>query len=735
MKEHPEQVEKPRACGRGSTNSDLNAHSADVSFTKLCDLQPETIVNVRCRLREPKEKEDRIIGTLNGLETNFGAYRRHVEMTDGTLGESQAVTLCLWDQQAHKKHIESLLDHDGTFEILNLIITLDGNAKFLLANSSSATLFVKWTTSNSLKLPENAPQPVISEEKVALCKSIDSSAMCPKNKSGNIFFLEDVRVERVDFGKPLGSPSCVRPPFTPLLIECCCRFCEETLPRFNANVIPILYMSCPKRQCKIKRSKRKQTTLIRTIDEIDSSTDEVKACFWRYRAITMRLRAIREIKPHLYTVTAQDPVIQNLAGNIKASLLVDSETFLSNDFDAKWRVASCLNSIVRSNSRFQAALQMVTEDDSTQFSPANTPTWAFMSEQKLSFFAEWHDPQSDQVKQYILNWFPDQTLELVERQNNRVFLKRIRIPTISTAHVNVGAIIMVYARQLRIIAAANEFTHQQLTSGCSSGKMVCIIPPDMYNQMGDILEVIQTSGTLLHLEMMHITHQLAQSMSCASIVWGKFTIDQVVSHSENSVSILVFFQIKQGSTEVSIFDRMRQRGWDCDDSILFLREYSKSGITQMLNTEIPRTTAIFDRCTLCILRPRLVQEGRLGHVVRRILHDRSFEISAMRSFHLTLSQADEFFQAYKLVVARYQEMISYMSSNVCIALEIRGDGDTVSRFREFCGPFDVEIAQALYSNSLRASFGSSKSDNGIHCTDCSEDGVLESYFFFHTLLH
>lgn len=49
-----------------------------------------------------------------------------------------------------------------------------------------------------------------------------------------------------------------------------------------------------------------------------------------------------------------------------------------------------------------------------------------------------------------------------------------------------------------------------------------------------------------------------------------------------------------------------------------------------------------------------IVSGRLGDVVRRILQNRSFEISAMRSFHLTLSQADEFFQAYKLVVPKYQ---------------------------------------------------------------------------------
>lgn len=372
MKDHPEQVEKPQAQrGRRSIESDPKSYPTDKSFTKLCDLQPETIVHVRCRLREPKEKKEEKTGVVDRLATTFGAYRRDVEMTDDTLGEAQAVRLCLWDQQAHKKHSESLLAHDGPFEILNLIIALDDATKSLLAHSSSMTQFVRCRTSHPSILSKI--QTGISEKKGVICKSIETSQMRPDsgNKYGELIVLEDVRVERVDFGQPLGSTSRVRPPFTPLLVESYCRFCQETLPRFNAKVIPNLYMSCPKRQCRIQKKNRKRTTSILTFDEIDSSATEEhdKACLWRYRAVTMRLQGLHDNKLQVFNVTAQDPVIQHVAGNINASLLIDTRSSIPNCLDAKWRVASCLNAIVHPNSRFQATVQMVIGDDSTQNSP------------------------------------------------------------------------------------------------------------------------------------------------------------------------------------------------------------------------------------------------------------------------------------------------------------------------------------------------------------------------------
>lgn len=79
-----------------------------------------------------------------------------------------------------------------------------------------------------------------------------------------------------------------------------------------------------------------------------------------------------------------------------------------------------------------------------------------------------------------------------------------------------------------------------------------------------------------------------------------------------------------------------------------------------------------------------------------------------------------------------QEILKYMCSAPCIALEIRGD-DVVRRFREICGPVDVQIAQTLRPTSLRARFGKSNLHNAVHCTDCPEDGVLECHYIFQSI--
>lgn len=73
-----------------------------------------------------------------------------------------------------------------------------------------------------------------------------------------------------------------------------------------------------------------------------------------------------------------------------------------------------------------------------------------------------------------------------------------------------------------------------------------------------------------------------------------------------------------------------------------------------------------------------------------------------------------------------------MSSAPCVALEIRGE-NIVETFRDFCGPFDVAVAQKLRPDTVRARYGTSNLMNAVHCTDCPEDGELESQYFFRKL--
>lgn len=68
-----------------------------------------------------------------------------------------------------------------------------------------------------------------------------------------------------------------------------------------------------------------------------------------------------------------------------------------------------------------------------------------------------------------------------------------------------------------------------------------------------------------------------------------------------------------------------------------------------------------------------------------------------------------------------------------IALEVSGTEDTVRILRDIAGPRDVDVAQRIRPNSIRATFASGKGAIGVHVTDLSDDGPLESEYIFSLL--
>lgn len=112
-----------------------------------------------------------------------------------------------------------------------------------------------------------------------------------------------------------------------------------------------------------------------------------------------------------------------------------------------------------------------------------------------------------------------------------------------------------------------------------------------------------------------------------------------------------------------------------------------------------QTTAVKDNCTLCIIKPHLLKEGRAGQVIDTILAA-GFEISAMELFNLTRPVAEEFYDVYKGVLPEYLPIIENLCGGPCLALEVRQQ-NAVASFRELSGPHDPEIAKHLRPDSIR----------------------------------
>lgn len=144
-----------------------------------------------------------------------------------------------------------------------------------------------------------------------------------------------------------------------------------------------------------------------------------------------------------------------------------------------------------------------------------------------------------------------------------------------------------------------------------------------------------------------------------------------------------------------------------------------------------QTTAVLNNCTLCLIKPHILNEGCVGSVLEMIL-SAGFEISAMEMFNLSRPVVEEFYDVYKGVLPEYLPLIEHLSNGPVLALEVRQE-NAVASFKELCGPHDPEIAKHLRPNTIRAKFGEDRVRNAVHCTDMPEDGVLECRYFFEML--
>jgi len=118
---------------------------------------------------------------------------------------------------------------------------------------------------------------------------------------------------------------------------------------------------------------------------------------------------------------------------------------------------------------------------------------------------EWFDTAASLVRTYQLTYFmQDKAIELFDIKNKRIFLKRCEYPSVALKDLFLGAVVTVYSRQLKVIDYADVYTRQKFES--QRGKTFAMIKPDAYNNIGKIVEAIESSGFIIaNLKMTKMT--------------------------------------------------------------------------------------------------------------------------------------------------------------------------------------------------------------------------------------
>jgi nucleoside-diphosphate kinase len=131
--------------------------------------------------------------------------------------------------------------------------------------------------------------------------------------------------------------------------------------------------------------------------------------------------------------------------------------------------------------------------------------------------------------------------------------------------------------------------------------------------------------------------------------------------------------------------------------------------------------------TLTMVKPDAVSKNYTGAILKMI-NEAGFRIRAMKYMQLSLEQAGKFYEVHK-ERPFYAGLVEFMSSGPIVAALLEKE-NAVADFRELIGATNPANAAP---GTVRALFAEDVQRNAVHGSDCDENAVIESDFFFSRL--
>ncbi|CAH4031241.1 nucleoside diphosphate kinase 7 isoform X1 [Pieris brassicae] len=373
--------------------------------------------------------------------------------------------------------------------------------------------------------------------------------------------------------------------------------------------------------------------------------------------------------------------------------------------------------------------------------------------EKYSFVGEWYDNQASLVRRFNVFYYPnDDTIEMYDLKNRKTFLRRVKVNGIALDNFFIGSSLFILGRLVKIVDFACEHTKEKLHKDMEvtfalikpipskiTGKIIThffehnlkITKMKKARLTGDDVNYLyrsQLSDPTFPFLLEHLTGDLVYGMELV----GK----DAVALSKQIIGDKDPMKAKPGTIRALYgTDPVKNCVDVSSDAETAIQDVEYFFPSPPFHLSRLRLTATLSNCTLCIVKPHAIREGKLGAVFEAI-DEGGFDITALNMFIVENINAAEFYEVYKGIVQEYKGMVEELASGSCIAMEIVAKDkrtNTAVEFRKLVGPSDPEIARLLRPNTMRANLGKTKVQNAIHCSDLAEDGLLEVEYFFKIL--
>lgn len=368
------------------------------------------------------------------------------------------------------------------------------------------------------------------------------------------------------------------------------------------------------------------------------------------------------------------------------------------------------------------------------------------SQLRYCFITEFFDTLAGIVRQYQMYFYPeDNSIEMHDIKNKKVFLKKVVYPELGLKELFPGSDISIYSRKMKVVDYGDGFTKKSLEETRST--TYGMIKPDSYMNIGKIIDMIYNEGGFSISKLKMTRFRMEEAAEFYQEHKGKSFYDNLINFMTSDYIVGMELVKKDAIKSWRDFigpTNSQTAKQTAPNSIraIFGTDGTKNAVHGSdSNSAVDREIGIvfgkmksqpqLNNCSCLVIKPHAVAEGHAGKIIDIILSE-GFEISCMEMFYLDKTTAEEFFEVYKGVLPEYAAIIEHITTGPIIALEVRQD-NVVSSLRTLVGPHDPEIARILRPNTIRALFGKDRVKNAVHCTDLSEDGVLEVQYFFELL--
>ena len=362
--------------------------------------------------------------------------------------------------------------------------------------------------------------------------------------------------------------------------------------------------------------------------------------------------------------------------------------------------------------------------------------------ERFCFITEYYDTYATIVKKFQLFYYPkDDTIEIYDIKNKKIFLKRGAVPGISFKDLYLGNDINIYSRLHKLVEYGDDYTKNYFEEIRSN--TFGLIKPDAYLNIGKIIDCIYQNGfSISKLKLCKLSPDDAaifynniQNQPSFQTMVNFISSDYVVGMDLVKKNAIKEWLSLIGPEDVELAQKTSP------DTLRAI--FGNSGIKNALHGSLSSADAkresslIFNKIrhepilndnSCVVIKPHAISEGNAGKIIDILLTE-GFEISSMEMLYIDKVQAEEFFEIYKGVLPEYSQMIDSVVCGPIIAIEVR-QNDCVNKLRTLVGPHDPDIAKALRPNTIRAKFGNNCVYNAIHCTDLEEDANIECDYLF-----